>query len=310
MTVPLLQCDEARVDADGVPVLDGFSFETQGERIGLVGDWAGLFRLLARQAELSSGSLLVHGHPASTAVSNGVVGLSLHDSGSPERWTGLQYLQHSARLAGIGADAAAGEARAVLERVGLLPFGRRKLATLAPVERRALLLTHVALGSPPVIALECPLAGLQPAWAQHLSQLLVRLAPHARWLVSIQDPSPDAPERALLDQLDELLWMRGGVVRRTAPAHVLDPGAGYSVVVTRQASTLENELQRRGYRVEREALSSSDCLGPVPPSDPTGPIDAARLSVDVGDDGGSDAIVDAALAVGAPIVELLPRSRT
>jgi len=310
MTVPLLQCDDARVDVDGVPVLDGLSFATQGDRVGLLGDWGWLFRVLARQAEVSSGGVLVHGYPANTAVADGVVGLSLHDPGSPEGWTGLQYLQHSARLAGLGADAADGEARTVLERVGLLPSGHRKLGALAPVERRALLLTHVALGSPPVIALEGPLAGLHPAWAEHMTLLLARLAPHARWLVSVHDPGLDAPERALLDRLDEVLWLRGGVVSRTTAAQLLEPRSGYSLVVTRNAAALRAELRQRGHRVELEGGSAQGGRRPVVSGEPTAMPDTARLAVDVEGDGRPDAIVDAALTVDAPIVELRPRSET
>jgi ABC-type Na+ transport system ATPase subunit NatA len=279
----LLDCERARVDVGGLPRFDGLTCATTTDRAALVGDWSALWRLLSRQARVGAGRVQVHGSEVTRAVADGVAGVALCDPPLPESWTVLRYVETSAALAGL--DAA--EGRAGLDRLGLLPLETRKLGHLQTAERRAVIIAHATLGSPPVIALESPLTRLEAVWQPYLVELVRRASAGRRLLVSVVDASESSPERPLLDAVDEVLVLEGGQRVRQG----LGTGASaYRVVVSRGAPRFLEELAARGI--------AADVVGPRGPS--------ARVLVHVEETSG---IVEAALAAEAPILELVPADR-
>ena len=72
----LLELVGARIDQDGVPLIEGLSLTAMGSTLALVGDFHGLFALLGGTADLVTGQVSVSGHDAERAVAAGVVGVA------------------------------------------------------------------------------------------------------------------------------------------------------------------------------------------------------------------------------------------
>jgi molybdate transport system ATP-binding protein len=298
-----LRCEAARIDQSGGTLIDALSCAAQGPRLGLVGLWSGLFRLLAAQATLASGSVFVADQPAATAVRDGRAGVALADAPMPARWTALEYLRASARLAGLGRGDSRHAASRALESIGLAALGARRIAELAVPERRALAIAHAALGDPVLIALESPLAGLDERTAQWLGELSIAASRGRLLIVSATALGPASAERSLFDRLDELIVLEGGaVVAQGPPAHALAPADRWFVTVVRQAALLAEKLAERGATVHVTRPG-----GALELSSGTAEIgEAARLLVELPAGQGSALIVEVADDIAAPLLELVP----
>jgi len=291
VTAPLLRCSDARIDAQGSVLLDALTFEADGARVGLLGAFGPLFRLLARNAELSRGTVDVLGCPASEAAGKNQIGLAPLDPVLPEPWTVIEYLTASAGLLGLSRRAAARTARDALELVGTAGLAKRKITTLATAERRAVLIAHAVVGRPPAIFVERPLSGLSDQDAGVVQKVL-ELATHGRRLiVSVETPAGVGPELNLLTVMDRVAVMEGSaVVAVGPPAEALKPSPRCVVFTTKHAPALVKLLVDRGLRVERSEDESAE---------------AGRLVVHLPEGATTMTIVDAALEVEAPLLEMV-----
>ena len=297
MTAALCALEAARIDAADVTRIDGVTLESTGERLALVGEWQSLFSLLAGQAELTRGKATLHGCDAATAVAAGVVGLSLCDAPMTSDGTAAQWVAMGARLCGLGSRDADRAAREALSTLGLAMLGARRLSSLGVVERRAVCIAQATLGNPPVLALEEPLTGLDVAAQQYLAVVVDRAATGRRLLISMPRVPAAGHERAEAARAGEL-WLldaRGSVVSIgaadiDAAAHV------YSIFAARNGAALAARLAESGIACSPAA---------APPNEAGAARFLARLpeGVDTG------TVLDASLAVDAPIVELVPFGR-
>jgi ABC-type multidrug transport system ATPase subunit len=296
VSVELIRLSAARIDVGGAPLFDGVECTTSADRVLLVGAWEPLFRLLARQATLASGSVLVHGHPAETAVRDGTVGLLLAESRLPLAWRGSDYLYQSARLTGLSRKHARETAATTLERIGVPGLGARRIGELSAVERRVLLLGHALLSAPAVLALEAPLSGLDE-WSQnYMLELVERAALGRRSFCSVSDLTSTGPERALVDRAQEIVVLDAGRVAAQGPAEqVLAPSRGYRVTVARRWQELVARLTERGVSV-RASSSGSE---PVRP-------ESARLWLELPEGATANLVLETSAEVEAPIIELVP----
>ena len=275
--------------------------------MGLVGGWEPLFSALAREARITAGCITVHGHPAERAVPAGVVGLALNGPGLPTSWTALEYLRQSARLAGVAGRHARAEALAALEQTGTRRLATKKISRLVDAERRVLHVVHAVLGSPPVVAIQTPLAKLEAAAQRYVAEVIERAAAGRCLLVSVPSAPANGPELSLLSGMDELLLLEGGeLVAQGSPTQVLAKTPRYLVVVPKRAPQLVAGLQQLGLRVD--VVGAGTHAGPDPPeAAPHAPItEAAHLVVHLGEAAQTDVILDTALAAGAPILQLVP----
>src|SRR5690606_1189182 len=96
----LLGSHEARIDVRGAVLLDGLTFESRGDALGLVGGWEPLFALAAGRAQLAAGTLAIRGVHPQHGVRDGRIGLALAEITFPEGWNALDWLVQSAELAG------------------------------------------------------------------------------------------------------------------------------------------------------------------------------------------------------------------
>ncbi len=294
-TTPTLSASRARIDYDGVPQSEGLDVCAQSEHVGLGGDWRPLFDLLEQKATLGSGTLELGGVSVTRALAHGIVGLARCDVPLPKRWQVLDYVAASARLTGYGKRDASRAARDTLERLELGKIGKQRLDRLTVVERRALGVAHASVTEPPLLVLETPLGGLDDAAADYVRALVGRAARGRRMLVSVSASPPSAAERALLSTMGEVwLMSRGAIVANGRADDVFTPGRRYAVTATKNGAELARSLGERGLCVRAAELASA----------PGGPDGALRFFVVLPD--GTAPVLDAAVQLDAPIVELVP----
>jgi ABC-2 type transport system ATP-binding protein len=287
----LLELDGVRIDRGGAPLLEGLSLGADADRVALIGDWSGLFQLLATSAELVAGQARIAGRPAESAAREQVIGLALVDPPLPPAVTALAYLEQSARLLGLQRAAAKAAARAALERLGVGSLAGQRLADLPRAHRRVVLIAHATLGSPQVLVLEAPLAELDDWNAGWVLEILWRAAADHRLLVSSRYAPALGRERELIDRMDQVIVLESGVVVAQGPAaSALAGSRRYRVVASRHADALAKRL------VDQQlSVHVAD-----------GAPGAARLIVELPEGTAPDAVLDAALEVDAPVLELLP----
>jgi ABC-type cobalamin/Fe3+-siderophores transport system ATPase subunit len=233
----------------------------------------------------------VLGCPAESAAATNQVGLAAFEPTLPEPWTVIDYLTTSAGLMGFSRRVAARSGATALEAVGAGALAKRKIATLANAERRIMLIAHAVIGQPPAIFVERPLAGLSEEDAVAVQQAL-ELATHGRRLIaSVESPAGVGPELNLLSAMDRVVVAEGSaIVAVGPPGEALRPSPRCVVFTTKHAPALVNLLVDRGFRVERTDDASAE---------------AGRLVVHLPEGATTMTIVDAALEVEAPLLELV-----
>ncbi|MEB2324381.1 MAG: BatA domain-containing protein [Sorangiineae bacterium] len=174
-------------------------------------------------------------------------------------------------------------------RLGLTALAARPCSSLTPFERRACSLAEAALGAPPVLAVEAPLAGLDEPAEQAMLAVLERARARHRLIVSVETAPATGAAKNLLDALGEVIVLQAGrVVAEGSAETALGRAPRYLVRVTRHAAAFAAALAERGFAPTRASP------------------DGARLVVEVGAAGDPSALVEVALELGAPIVELAP----
>ena len=296
MTEPLFECDRARIDVGGRPVVEGLSLATKSERVALVGDVAFVFRLLSGEAALSSGSVRLMGVDAREAVITARVGLALFDPPMPDDWTALDYLTTSAALLGHSRTDAARSARRALDELAIESLARRRLGTLDAPSRRAVLFAHATLGGPQALALERPFEGLPPPSLPWARRLIETLATERRLLISVSSVPPVGDERHLIESAGEVVVFHGGSLVAQGPFEdVFKAGRRYAVTGARRAGELVQALERAGMVV-------ADTGGREQPS----ALDSRRLVVLLPAGESPARIVAAADELGVALLELVP----
>ena len=170
---------------DGVDLsIDG------GERVGLLGaNGAGkttLLRVIAGYRTPDAGALEIDGiDGVSDPVAIGSrVGYLPEGAPAYSEMRALDYLTFRARLKGVARRAARDAAADVLDRVDLGDRGRSRIATLSAGMRKRLGLAEALLGDPPLLILDEPTTGLDPAQLRRLIDLVGELATERALLLS------------------------------------------------------------------------------------------------------------------------------
>jgi ABC-type taurine transport system ATPase subunit len=283
----LLACDRPRLLG---AQLELGQLQAEGPLVVLVGSWAPLFQLLAGKLRLLGGSITLAGQSAEGAVPSGHAGLLLCDAPFPESWLLQDVLRQSAALLGASGRAAARRAREVASQLGLAPLLSRTYGRLRPLERRLAGLAVALLGEPAVVALEEPFRGLEPSARAELAGVLARALRGRPALVSVAELPGSVEQDAFVQGSSELLFASElGLVARGSYAELAAGAGNYRVVVLRHAEELCERLGAAGYQVlPRRAADGLGLLLSDLHSRGTGPL------------------LEAALAVDAPIVELGP----
>jgi len=114
----------------------------------------------------------------------GAVAAMPQDAAFPPQVSVERQLRFYARLAGLGPSDAASEARRVLALVDLSDAANRRGNQLSHGMAKRVALAQALLGKPRAIFLDEPTAGLDPATARHIKDVIAAQAPKATVVVS------------------------------------------------------------------------------------------------------------------------------
>ena len=166
-----------------VRALDGVSFHVErGEIVGLLGpNGAGkstAMKILTCFMPPSAGTATVAGHDifdAPLAVKRQVGYLPENPPLYPELTVG-EYLDFAGRLKGLGGRELGIAKGAVQERCGLATVGGRRIGNLSKGYRQRVGLAQALIHNPPVLILDEPTVGLDPAQILEIRTLIKELA--------------------------------------------------------------------------------------------------------------------------------------
>ena len=177
------------------PALDEATFEIpRGVITGFVGhNGAGkttAFSVVGGFLKPDAGTVDILGRgPFHPQKMKGLLGVLPQDAELPDRHTPHELCTHLARLQGLAGGAAAQEADRILEVVDLTDRRRARIGALSHGMRRRMAVATALVGSPPLVLLDEPLAGLDPIQAHQLRDALAKLRGHQTLVVSSHDLS-------------------------------------------------------------------------------------------------------------------------
>lgn len=298
---PLFELEQARVlRAEGL-AWGPHTARADGARLLLLGDFSAWFAALGGEARLVSGHARLAAADVTTALRTNVAGFVPLDPPFPARWTVHAYLTNSARLLGRERRASAALVDAAIARFELSHLASQKLASLRIAEQRVISIAAATLGEPAVICCEAPLARLDNAAQAYVEVALERALTGRASVVSLWRLPAFGRERALAERADALLALETDRIRLLDPSELANTTPARFILTARKnGAALTEALQSAGLTVER--LGSVGVYRALELADD----DFLRLRVDSPGAKGSQAILEAAAAVDAPLVELLP----
>jgi ABC-type cobalamin/Fe3+-siderophores transport system ATPase subunit len=287
VSAPLLELRSARVDAGGVPAIDGLSLATTERKVLVLGAARALFEAASGVRAPAHGEVLVLGEAATRALSAGRVASVPLDLAAPPSWTAREYVEWSARLAGHGRRAARAMAAQSLSEMRVASLADTKLARAEAHARRAVFAAGALATGAEVLLLEDPLAALPDDTARNLGKLLTQALAGRAWIV-FAGRMPLVSPLALA--ADEALVVSGSeLAAQGQPAEIAALDRSFALRLLGAADAFAARVAARGARVARaHGMELVIELGPLTTTD----------------------VVALAEEAGAVIVELTPLART
>lgn len=185
----LIQCTNITKRYGSTLALDNVSLNLQaGAPIALIGpNGAGkttLFSLLCGFLRASSGEALIMGHKAGAKTLHGKLAALPQDANLDPRFSIAHQLQLFAKLQGFSGAQAKLEVRRVLEQVDLSETHDMKPEALSHGMRKRILLAQALMGSPELILLDEPTAGLDPPNVKVMRTLISEASADATFIIS------------------------------------------------------------------------------------------------------------------------------
>ena len=195
----IIQCDNLSKQYGNKLALDTVSLTlTQGAPIALVGpNGAGkttLFSLLCGYIQPTSGSISILGHKPGSKALQGLLSALPQDAALDPNFSIVSQLQFFAQLQGMTAAAAKQEALRVLTLVDLSDSAEAKPKSLSHGMSKRVSIAQALMGSPKIVLLGEPTAGLDPANAKKIRQIVKELSDHTTFVISSHN----------LDELEKL----------------------------------------------------------------------------------------------------------
>ncbi len=195
----IIQCDNLSKQYGNKLALDTVSLTlTQGAPIALVGpNGAGkttLFSLLCGYIQPTSGSISILGHKPGSKALQGLLSALPQDAALDPNFSIVSQLQFFAQLQGMTAAAAKQEALRVLPLVDLSDSAEAKPKSLSHGMSKRVSIAQALMGSPKIVLLDEPTAGLDPANAKKIRQIVKELSDHTTFVISSHN----------LDELEKL----------------------------------------------------------------------------------------------------------
>jgi ABC-type multidrug transport system ATPase subunit len=195
----IIQCDNLSKQYGNKLALDTVSLTlTQGAPIALVGpNGAGkttLFSLLCGFIQPTNGSISILGHKPGSKALPGLLSALPQDAALDPNFSIVSQLQFFAQLQGMTAAAAKQEALRVLALVDLSDSAEAKPKSLSHGMSKRVSIAQALMGSPKIVLLDEPTAGLDPANAKKIRQIVKDLSDHTTFVISSHN----------LDELEKL----------------------------------------------------------------------------------------------------------
>jgi daunorubicin resistance ABC transporter ATP-binding subunit len=196
------------------PVLRGIDLTVaRGEIVALLGpNGAGkttLINILSTLVVPDGGTARIGGHDVvrEPAAVKALISLTGQSAAVDEVLTGDENLRMMGRLIGLGRADAARRSRELLERFGLTASAGKRVKTYSGGMRRRLDLAISLLGTPPVVFLDEPTTGLDPASRQELWSVIRHLADNGTTVLLTTQYLEEADQLA-----DRITVLESGVI--------------------------------------------------------------------------------------------------
>lgn len=185
----LIHCLNLTKHFGSKPVLQQLNFTLHhGDTTALIGpNGAGkttLFSILCGYLKANSGQVEILGHPAGSPALMGVVSALPQDAQFDPAFSIGEQLTFYGRLQGLTYKAAQSETTRVLELVDLAKESKQKAAALSHGMRKRAAIAQAFIGSPKLVLLDEPTAGLDPANALAIRKLISQLSNDISFLIS------------------------------------------------------------------------------------------------------------------------------
>tara|TARA_R110002126_G_scaffold18036_10_gene69534 strand:- start:837 stop:1736 length:900 start_codon:yes stop_codon:yes gene_type:complete len=195
----IIQCDNLSKQYGNKLALDTVSLTlTQGAPIALVGpNGAGkttLFSLLCGYIQPTNGSISILGHKPGSKALQGLLSALPQDAALDPNFSIVSQLRFFAQLQGMTTKAAKLEALRVLALVDLTDSAEAKPKSLSHGMSKRVSIAQALMGSPKIVLLDEPTAGLDPANAKKIRQIVKDLSDNTTFVISSHN----------LDELEKL----------------------------------------------------------------------------------------------------------
>lgn len=185
----IVQCNDLSKQFGSKHALRGLDFELyQGAPIALVGpNGAGkttLFSILCGYLPPTSGEVTIFGHAPGSKALFGKVAALPQDAQLDPRFAIAKQLGFYAQLQGFNKKQARMEAERVLELVELKDVIDEKPGALSHGMRKRVTIAQALIGTPELVMLDEPTAGLDPRNARNIRQMVAELSDQATFIIS------------------------------------------------------------------------------------------------------------------------------
>ena len=283
---PLLVVEDLRVDVDDVPACDGITLRTRGDRVLVLGAPRALYEGMCGLRPVVRGALRVRGTAAARAAREGVVAGAPLDPPLPPKWTGLEYVTWSARLAGHSAGDARTLAKDAVALVQLGAMATTPIARMVPHARRGVVLAAALATDAAVIVIEDPLAGLAEEIARTWARIVVQALAERAWVVLAGRISLTSP---LAMEADEALIVSSSrLLAQGPPAEIAAADRRFVARIHGPVEALGARLTERGVRMD---------------------IQGAQVLLDLGATLTTAELLGMCVELEATVVEMVPLSR-
>lgn len=259
---PLLFVEDLRVDVDGVPSCDGLTMRTSGDRVLVLGAPRSLFEASCGIRPVVRGALRLRGTNAADAARTGIVAGAALDPPLPPKWTPIEYVTWSSRLAGHTAGDAKTLANEAIALVQLGAMASAPLERLVPHAKRGVVLAAAIATDAAVIVVDDPLASLPEEVARAWARIIVQALSDRAWLVLASRVSLTSP---LAMNADEALIVSSTRVdAQGPPAEIAAADHRYVARIhsPRSLDELGARLTERGARMDVQGAQVLLDLGP------------------------------------------------
>lgn len=143
-----------------------------------------MLRLISGQLRPTTGEVEVFGmEPFANAEVYRKLGYCPEIDNFYEWMNGYQFVEHMARMSGLGASHARSRSREIIEFVGMADRAKRKIAGYSKGMRQRIKLAQALIHDPQAILLDEPLNGLDPVGRHEFMGLLSRFADQGRTIL-------------------------------------------------------------------------------------------------------------------------------